>query len=122
MNNWTLRFRGVEVAALRSRRRGVRAMKVSAASRPAGGTAGRCVKALRTELGIKCHAAALGLGAGLRRGHPLFYVTSGLRVGDNEEAACVVVRHRRKALLSAPVPSLIVGDDGKRLRFRASLP
>jgi hypothetical protein len=79
MNNWTLRFRGVEVAASKSKRRGVRTMKLSAALRPAGASAGWCVKALRTELGIKCDAAALGLGAGLRRGHPFVYVTSGFK-------------------------------------------
>ena len=73
---------------------------------------GCCVIALRTELGIKCHAAALGLGgAGLASRSSTPYVTSGLWVGGNEEAACAVVRHRRKALLSAPVPSLIVEDD-----------
>jgi hypothetical protein len=50
------------------------------------------------------------------------YVTSGLRVEGNEEAARVVVRHRRNALLSAWVPSPIVEGDGKPLRLRASLP
>jgi hypothetical protein len=51
-----------------------------------------------------------------------FVAPRDFRVGGNEEATCVVVRHRRKALLSAQVPSLIVEDDGKRLRLRASLP
>jgi hypothetical protein len=73
----------------------VRAMKVSTVTRPAGGNAGCCVKAHRTELGIKCHAAALGLGAGLTLWSSTFYVTSGLRVGGNEEAARAAVRHRR---------------------------
>ena len=72
MNICPLRFRGVEVAASRSRRRGVRAMKVSTVPRPAGGNEGCCVKAHRTELGIKCDAAALGFGAGLRRGQQVF--------------------------------------------------
>jgi len=73
MNNHALRFRGVEVAASRSRRRSVRVMKVSAARRPAGGNAGCCVKAHRTELGIKCHAAAPELGAGLRPRSSTFF-------------------------------------------------
>jgi hypothetical protein len=50
---------------------------------------GCCAKALRTELGIKCDAAALRSGGRPTSWSSTFYLTSDLRVGGNEEAARV---------------------------------
>jgi hypothetical protein len=99
----------------------VRVMKVSAASRPAGGNAGCCVKGHRTELGIKCHAAALGLG---RPDLAVIHDLCQLGIKGLEQ------RRSRSRRGQAPTPSAVVSlsafayceDDGERLRLRASLP
>jgi hypothetical protein len=100
----------------------MRAMKVSARTGRPEPMRVAASKVFAPNSALSATQPRLGWWAGPTSRSPISYVTLRLRVGGNEEAACAAVRHRRIALLSAQVPSLIVEDDGKRLRLRASLP